>query len=105
MHTSGTPRAPSPRAARVEVPRKRVIGETAIDDIDELRTQPGVGHRGEHLDAMVEVALHQVGRAHQADDLLTALEDVDARVLEEAAHDRHHADVLADAGDTRADRA
>ena len=55
-----------------------------------------IGH--DHLDAAIEVALHQVGAA-DVDLFLAAVEEVvDARVLEEAADDRSHRDVVADAG-------
>ena len=48
----------------------------------------------EQLDARVEVARHQVGRADVDRVVAVALEGVDPRVLEEAADDRDDADVL-----------
>ena len=52
------------------------------------------------LHARVEIARHQVGRADVDDRLVAvALEREDARVLEEAADDRVHPDVLRDALD------
>ena len=62
-------------------------------------------HGREQLDARVEVTRHQVRRTHVVLPLLTALERVDARVLEEASHHGYHADVLADAGDAGAQAA
>ena len=66
--------------------------------------------RHEHLDATVEVSLHQVGRTDVERELVLPglAEDEDARVLEELAHDRVDRDVLREprhAGTQRAERA
>ncbi len=50
------------------------------------------------LDAVVEVARHQVGGGDVDRVLAVALEGVDARVLEQPPDDRDDADVLRDAG-------
>ena len=68
-------------------------------------TSARVLDRREQLDARVEVARHEVGRADPVAALVAALEAVDARVLEEAADDRDHADVLRHARHARAQAA
>ena len=87
----------------------------------------GVAYRHERLDAAVEVALHQVGRADEvarrarrlarrarprrrpppraASSRRATAEAVDARVLEEAADDRAHGDRLRQPGHARAQAA
>ena len=88
-------RVQSPSA--VELPGVGVVGEAALEHVEQLRLQVRVFDRRDQLDPAVEVARHQVGRADQDPRLVAALEGVDARVLEEAADDRDHADVLRDA--------
>ena len=57
---------PDPAAVRPQQPRAAVVGQHHLDD----RAQPGLGLRvvdgRDRLDAPVEVALHQVGRADVA---------------------------------------
>ena len=55
----------------------------------------GVLDRGHDLDAVVEVARHQVGAAHEADAAVGGVEDEEPAVLEKAADHAAHADVLA----------
>ena len=92
------PRAgePGPDAVGVELPGVGVVGEAALEHVEQLGLQLRVLDRRDQLDPAVEVARHQVGGAHQNPRLLAALEGVDARVLEEAADDRDDADVLRD---------
>src|ERR1043166_7561462 len=63
-----------------------------LDDFD-------VADRRERLDAPIEVAFHHVGAADVHLLVPAVLEPEDARVFQEAADDRAHADVIADAGD------
>ena len=58
--------------------------------------------RRHQLDAVVEVAGHHVRRADPVVGLAADREREDAGVLEEAAHDRDHAHVLAHARARRA---
>ena len=63
--------------------------------------QPSILDREDDLDPAVEVPLHQVGAA-KIDLVLSAVaEVVDAAVLEEAADDADHPDVLAPARHAR----
>ena len=61
------------------------------------RSSGGFDRHGQ-LDAVVEVARHQVGRGDVDRVLAVALEGVDARVLEQPPDDRDDADVLRDPG-------
>ena len=101
MSSRCTERVPSvrrcPGAVGPELPGERVVREAALERVLELRDELGVRDRREQLDARVEVARHQVGRADPVAALVAALEPVHARVLEEAPDHRGHADVLGDA--------
>ena len=55
----------------------------------------------EGLDAAVEVTVHHVGAADVDLTVAAGLEREDARVLQVAAEDTAHRDVLADARDAR----
>ena len=97
-----------PLARRLEHPGVRVVGERAVEDRVDLLANAGVLDRHEHLDAMVEVALHEIRASDVRRDALVGLERVDAAVLEEASDDRADVDVLReplDAGTERARRA
>ena len=82
---------------RVQLPsgpssqREGVVGQVALEGVLEPRAQGLVAHRREQLDARVEVPRHQVRRADPVLALVAALEAVDPRVLEEAAHHGDHA--------------
>ena len=84
-----------------------VVGHVGEHDLPQhLRVHGGVLQRHDHLDAPVEVARHEVGRADPDDRVLArqrlaVAEAVDAAVLEEAPDDRLHADALAEAGHAR----
>ena len=93
--------AVGPAAVGGQLPRVLRVGEAALERVEQLCARVGVVHRHDELHARVEVARHQVRGADEDGRLLAALERVDARVLEEAADDRHDADVLGDAGHTR----
>src|SRR5829696_4728047 len=87
--------AAGPVALAAQLPGVRVVGERAIEDVGELGADLVVEDRRDELDAVVEVAGHQVGRADvDARLLAVALEGVDPGVLEEAPDDRCHRDPL-----------
>src|SRR5215207_7355334 len=91
----GAPARPMP--VGVQVPGVGVVLEGAVEDVEQVGAQLLLANRGDELDAVVEVAGHQVGRADvDALRLAVALERVDSRVLEEAVDDRDHLDVLRD---------
>ena len=92
---------PSGASSQAEALSEQALSKTAV----ELLAQPGLLDGHEHLDAPVEVAGHQVGAAEEELGLAADLEDVEAAVLEVAADDRAHADVLAQAGNARAEHA
>src|SRR5436309_5883213 len=72
---------------------------------DDAALESGVEHREAELDAPEEVARHPVG-AREVNVLGAAILEVKhARMLEEAADDRAHADVLRHALDPGAQRA
>ena len=74
----------------------------------DLRLELGVLDGRQDLDAVVEVARHQVGAAHAVEAPPVRLEDEDPAVLEVAAEDAADADVRAQlrhAGPQRADAA
>ena len=90
----------APRAVGLERPREHVVGEVELEDLVEPGAQAAVGDAQHRLDAPVEVARHEVGRA---DDVLGVVvaglaEAEDPRVLEVATDDRPHGDVLGQAG-------
>ena len=94
----GASTRPRRRASRHPVLSARLSSRiSSISLLDAL-----VLDRDHELDAVVEVARHQVGRAGEDAGLAGALERVDARVLEEAAEHRDDLDVLGDALDARA---
>ena len=83
------------RSRRRRAPRRPCPGRDTGEQVLEARAQRGILDRHQRLHAQVEVARHQVGRA---DPVLEAArrraEAEDARVLEEAAEHRAHADPL-----------
>src|SRR5215831_3246252 len=98
----------TPVPVGVEFPGERVVGLEQIDYLVEPALQHRVHHRCQHLDAPVEVALHEIGGSDQVSRFLTAAEAVDPRVLEIAAHDRANPDRFGqawDAGTQAADTA
>src|ERR1700722_2493542 len=83
-----------PGSLAVQVPRALVVGEGAFERVEQLCAQALGLDRHRQLDAVVEVARHQV-RGGDVDRLLAAaFEGVDARVLEQPADDRDDPDVL-----------
>ena len=103
---AGPGREPVPRARPRRAPRSSGCPRSARSStsISSARSSGALDRHG-HLDAVVEVARHQV-RGGDVDGLLAlALEGVDARVLEQAPDDRDHADVLRDARHARAQAA
>ena len=56
-------RAARPRAVGAELPGVRVVGEAALERVEQVVAQRRVLDRGEQLDARVEVARHEVGGA------------------------------------------
>src|SRR4051812_29396854 len=85
---------PGPDAVGAELPGIDVVGEAALEHVEQLGPQLRRLDRGDQLHAAVEIARHQVGGAGQDPGLVSALEGVDARMLEVAADDRDDADVL-----------
>src|SRR5688572_23028083 len=85
---------PRPLARRREDPRVRVVGEGTVEHGVDLLTHTHVLHRHEHLDPVIEVALHEVGAADVGRDALIGLERVHAAVLEEATDDGADGDVV-----------
>ena len=90
----------APAPVRPEHPGVGVVGEDQVENLEQAGLQLGVVHRHQHLDAPVEVALHQVGRADEELERQRpaappapcghvvrshAAEAVDAGVLEETA--------------------
>ncbi len=53
------------------------------------------------FDPPIQVARHQIGAAHVKRRIAIVVEVVDARMLQEAADDTHHLDIIADSGDAR----
>src|SRR5258705_4330886 len=69
-----------------------------FDDLD-------VADRVQRLDAPIEIALHQVGAADVHLFVAAVVEPEDSRMLQEAADDGSHTDVVADARDAGAQAA
>jgi len=90
-----------PGAVRTELPRQRVVLPVDIEDalqaVDELLVRDG----SQGLDAAVEVAGHEVGRADVVLAPAALAEPVDARVFEVTADDRPDGDVLGQPGHPR----
>src|SRR5699024_1589938 len=70
-----------------------------VDEADQFGHVLRVVDAHEHLDAPVEVAVHEIGAADVDLGVPAAGEGEDPGVLEEPAEDRTHADILAQAGD------
>src|SRR6185312_13391751 len=78
-------------AVGLHVPRAALIRKLRVEHVPQLLLQPRILDRAQHLDALLEVALHRIGRADVVLGAPGVVEVVDARVLEEAAD---HADDL-----------
>src|SRR6476619_8405754 len=76
-----------PRAFRVELPSLRVVGEQRFEDRLDLVAHVHVLHRDDDLDAVVEIARHQIGAPHRIRPLVAHLETDEPAVLEDAAED------------------
>ena len=100
---AGRPLAPA--AVGPQLPGADVGRQRALERVEQVLAQRGVLDGRDELDAGVEVARHEIGRADEHARLRAALERVDARVLEEAAEHAHDRDVLRDALDPRAQAA
>src|SRR5207248_2839505 len=90
--------APRPLRVGVQRPGERVVVEAALERVLELGAQLLALDGREQLDSRIQVAGHQIRGSYVVARLHAAMERVDARVLEESAHDRDDADRLADAG-------
>src|SRR5439155_8315011 len=94
-----------PSAVWSELPCENVVGERDVEDLLQSVAQLGIGHRDDRLDATVEVARHEVGRSEVVLRSPAVAEGENARVLEELAHDRAHANPVREAGHARPQRA
>ena len=83
-----------PRAVAVQQPGVGVGVEGQVEQPAHLVAAVGVRQPDQHLDAPVEVAVHQVGRADPGLGLAAVLEPEHPAVLEEAPQDRAHLDGL-----------
>src|SRR5215213_9705159 len=88
-----------------ELPGVRRVREREVQEVAHLGDVVLARHLDQHLDAPVEIAVHEVGRADPHARLPTVLEPVDPAVLEETPDDRPDADVLRHAGYPRAQSA
>ena len=79
----------------VQAPALAAVVELHLEDIPEVLLQVGLAHRRDDLDALVEVALHQVGAADEVLGVTVVPEVVDASVLQEAPDHAHHPDAVA----------
>src|SRR5262249_56240838 len=87
-------------------PGLRVVVEVGEQPLaDDALLERGIEHREAELDPAEEVARHPVGAREVHVFGAAVLEVEDARVLEEAADDRAHADVVREALDARPQRA
>src|SRR6185312_2696083 len=90
-------------AVRQERPALLAVLEIRHHDLPEhLFVHGGIEDRAQHFDAAVEIARHHVGRRNINRRLgmrqrVAVAEAIDAAVLEEAADDRLHPDVLGQA--------
>ena len=91
-----------PATVGAEVPAGGGLGEGEVDEVGELDEVPGLDDAHEGLDPAVEVAVHHARAADVDLRVAAVVEPEDARVLEEAAEDRAHADVLGQALDAGA---
>src|SRR5581483_3926161 len=87
--------------ARLEVVGKKHGENVTVDRFGEQRIE----HGDDRLDAPVQVAAHPIRRTNEDLAVAAVLENVDARVLQEASDDAAHPDVLAHAGDAGTDDA
>ncbi len=77
-----------PGAVSVQLPRVVLSARSASNIAFDPLSRARVVHGHDDLDAVVEVARHQVGAADEVGRLVAGLEDEDAAVLEEAAERR-----------------
>src|SRR5579864_4578960 len=101
----GNRRYVPPRAVRSELPSQDVVREVDLEDLRQATAQSRIGDRDDRLDAAVEVARHEVGRAEEVLRLAAVAEAKDARMLEEVTDDGPHSDALRKARDARTQRA
>ena len=89
-----------PLAVAAELPPCNAVVEVHVGEIHKLADERRRLHGRQCLDAVAQVARHGVGRAQQDRVAPVAIaEPVHPAVLQEAAHDAAHRDVLAHAGD------
>src|SRR5215510_13797420 len=74
-------------AVRLHVPGAALVGELGVEDVAQLGPKPAVLDRDQDLDALLDVALHRVGRADVVLGPAAVVEVVDPLVLEEPADD------------------
>src|SRR5438067_9518936 len=85
---------PLPASVRPQLPGLRVVRQERLEDRLQLVPCLRVLDRHDDLDAVVEVAGHQVGAAEQVRLAVAGLEAEEAAVLEEAAEDGPDAGVV-----------
>src|SRR3954469_22224599 len=94
-----------PRAVGMQLPAADVRCHGGVEEGLQVLAGRLVADLEQHLDAAVEVAVHEVGAADPPLRLAAVGECHDPGVLQEAAHDRADADVLRQAVDARPQRA
>src|SRR5205085_1997848 len=94
-------RPPVPRVVALELPGVRVVGQRALEGVEQVVAKDRMVDWGDQLDARVEIAGHEVGRADVDLHVAVALEGEDPGVLEVAADDRDDSDVVRYPGDAR----
>src|SRR5215216_4455177 len=97
---------PAVCAVWLELPSVGGIPPIGRDDlVSDLRCPTPIFNGEDHFDSPVKIALHQVGTAKINLVLATVAEVIDAAMLQEAANQTDHADVLAPTGNARSQAA
>src|SRR6187200_1284060 len=86
----------NPAAIRQQVPRRRALVEGDVEQLANLTDVRRIGDRNKHLDATVEVAVHEVRGADPDRGGTIVGEPEETAVLEETAKNAAHPDVLAE---------
>ena len=84
-------------AVAVHLPGAVIVGQIKIEQSLQLLAQFRIGDGSHGLDASIKIARHPVGAADVRLRFASIAEPDDAGVLEIAADDAHHADVVAEA--------
>src|SRR5271170_7307252 len=83
-------------AVRHQDARFQCVGQVGRDHFGEnLIAEHGVAQAEDHLDALVDIALHPVGAAEKHFRLAGVAEDEEAAVLKEPSNDAAHTDAAA----------